>query len=98
MGRVAVADPADERAEAIKRINARRDFTKHVVVYAVVNAALILIWLVTSTGYFWPGWVLGGWGIGLALHAWDTYGRRPISEDDIQREIQRSQRSGGAEP
>jgi hypothetical protein len=47
---MATKDPANERANAIKRINARRDFAKHLVVYAVVNAGLIVIWLVTSAG------------------------------------------------
>ena len=91
----ATTDPTDRRAAAIKRINARRDFIKHLIVYAVVNAGLIVIWAVTSAGYFWPGWVLGGWGIGLVLHGWDLYGRRPISEEDIRREIERAQRRSG---
>ena len=89
---LASTDPAGERAAAIKRINARRDFFKHITVYAVVNAGLIVIWLVTGAGYFWPGWVLGGWGIGLVLHGWDLYGRRPISEAEIQREMERGRR------
>jgi hypothetical protein len=80
---------ADARAAAVKRLTARRDFGGHVVAYLVVNAAVLAIWLVTGHGYFWPGWVLGGWGIGLALHAWDVFGRRPISEDDIRREMTR---------
>ena len=33
--------------------------------------------------------VLGGWGIGLAANAWDVYGRKPISEAEIQREAER---------
>ena len=35
------------------------------------------------------GWVLAGWGIGLAFNAWEAYGRgnRAISEDEIQREM-----------
>ena len=45
-------------------------------------------------GYFWPGWVLGGSGIRVALYAWEVYGRRPIVEDDIAREMRRH--PGGA--
>ena len=33
----------------------------------MVNAFLIGVWALTGHGYFWPAWVLGGWGIGLAL-------------------------------
>jgi len=59
-----------------------------------VNVGLVIIWLVTGSGYFWPGWVLGGWGIGLLLHAWEVFGRRPISEADILREMDRQRGSG----
>lgn len=87
------ADPADARAAAVKRLQARRDFATHLVTYLVVNAGLVLIWFVTGHGYFWPGWVLGGWAIAVALHAWEVYGRRAISEEDIVREMTRR---GGA--
>ena len=30
-----------------------------------------------------------GWGVGLAANAWDVYGRRPITEDEIRRETDR---------
>jgi hypothetical protein len=82
-------DPTDARAAAVKRLTARRDFAAHLVSYVVVNAALIVVWFATGHGYFWPAWVIGGWGIGLAMHAWDVYGRRPISEEDIRREMNR---------
>lgn len=88
--------PTDEetREMAIKAIKRKRDFMSHLVAYCVVNAFLIGVWALTWRGYFWPGWVLGGWGIGLALNAWDVYGRRPdvISETDIQKEIDRQRR------
>ncbi len=82
-------DPADARAAAVKRLTARRDFAAHLLCYVVFNAALIVVWLVTGHGYFWPAWVLGAWGVGLAMHAWDVYGRRPITEEDIRREMNR---------
>ena len=36
----APVDPADARAAAIKRLNARRDFGMHVVTYVIVNVGL----------------------------------------------------------
>jgi hypothetical protein len=38
--------------------------------------------------------VLAGWGIGLAFNAWDAYGRgnRGITEEEIQREMDRRRR------
>jgi hypothetical protein len=88
-----VTDPMDGRAAAIKRLSARRDFATHVIAYVVINSALVAIWLVTGMGYFWPGWVIGIWGAGLAIHAWETFGRRPITEEEIRREIDRQRGS-----
>ncbi len=33
--------------------------------YLSVNAFLIGVWWFTGHGYFWPFWVLAGWGIGV---------------------------------
>ena len=84
---------ADERQHARKRVQARRDFGAHLVSYLVVNAFLILVWAVTGAGYFWPIWVIGGWGVGLALHAWDTFLRKPVTEADVDAELTRQRRS-----
>jgi hypothetical protein len=46
-----------------------RRFYTDVLIYAVVNIGLILIWAVSGGGYFWPIWVIIGWGIGLGVHA-----------------------------
>jgi hypothetical protein len=87
---------ADDRTEptarglAIKRVKDKRDFTTHAVTYLVVNTFLILVWYLSGAGYFWPGWVLAGWGIGLVLNGWEVYGRKPISEADIEREMRQS--------
>ncbi len=78
-----------EREQARKRLQDRRDFGSHLVAYVVVNAFLIGVWAMTGAGYFWPAWVLAGWGIGLVLHAWDVFFRRPITEADIDEEIRR---------
>ena len=79
------------RERARKRLQSRRDLSAHAVVYVVVNAFLIGIWAFTGRGYFWPGWVIGGWGIGLALNAWDVLLRRPVTEADIDEELRRRQ-------
>ena len=77
------------RAAAVKRLEEKRDFRTHIVSYLVINTFLIAIWAITGSGYFWPAWVLFGWGIGLVLHAWTLYGQRPITEDDIEREMRK---------
>ena len=85
-----VTDPAVfERLEARKRLDARRKVVSDVVSYVVINAFLVFVWFVTGAGYFWPGWVMAGWGILLALHAWDVFWRRPITEAEIDQEVSR---------
>jgi hypothetical protein len=81
--------PLSTRDAARQRLQARRDFSAHLVAYVVVNTFLVVIWAMTGAGYFWPAWVLGGWGIGLVLHAWETFVRRPITESDVDAELRR---------
>lgn len=81
--------PGGEREQALERLKKRRDFQGHVVAYLVVNAALWGIWAATGAGYPWPAWISGGWGIGLVLNAWEVYFRAPITETDVQQEIER---------
>jgi hypothetical protein len=80
---------SEEWKAAHKRLTDRRDFGAHLVAYVVVNLFLVLIWAFTGAGYFWPAWVLGGWGIGLAMHAWDVFFRRDITDADVEREVRR---------
>lgn len=79
------------RKQAIRSIKHRRALMRHVLGFCVVNALMIVIWLATGGGYFWPGWILLGTGIALAAD-FLTFDRRhtgDISEEDIQREMQR---------
>lgn len=79
----------DKRKAAIRRLTAKREFWNHAVTYIVVNALLVVIWAFSGRGYFWPIWAIAGWGIGLALHAWNVFFVRPISEAEIRREMER---------
>ena len=85
------AEPATEhdRAIARSRLERKRKFAGDVVAYLAFNAFLIVIWAVSGRGNFWPGWVLGGWGVLLVLDAWSLYFRRPITADDVEREMRR---------
>ena len=79
----------DRREAAVERVKAKRDFRRHVVVYVVVNLFLIGIWALGDGGFFWPIFVILGWGVGLLINGWDAYFKKPISEEEIQREIDR---------
>jgi fatty acid desaturase len=82
-------DSTEFRDLARTRLRKRRDFTSHLVSYLIINAFLVGLWALTGAGYFWPAWVLLGWGVGLVFNAWDVFFRRPISEDDVEREMRR---------
>ena len=83
----------DVREEALTRLKKKRDFRTHVFMYVAVNATLIVVWAIVSDGgLFWPIFPLLGWGVGLAANAWDVYGQKPITEEQIQREAERLKR------
>jgi hypothetical protein len=79
----------ERRQEAIKRLKDKRAFGQNLVAYVVVNAFLVGIWAIGDRGYFWPAWVMAGWGIGLVMHAYTVFFQHPITEDEIQREMRR---------
>jgi hypothetical protein len=78
----------DPREEAKKQVQRRRGLEGGAVAFVVVNAGLIAVWAATGGGYFWPGWVIGAWGIGLVLAFWD-YRRGPITDAEIDAEMKR---------
>ena len=77
------------RTEARRRLKERRDFPSHLAAYVVINAMFIAIWAMTGAGFFWPGIILAAWGVGVLLHAWSIYFARPITDDEVQREMDR---------
>ncbi len=81
------ATPAGHQA-AVKRIRAKRAFGLHATVYVAVNLLLVAVWALTGRGYFWPIWPILGWGVGLLVHYWTVFLLRPISEDEIRREME----------
>ena len=69
------------------RVEKKRKVRTDLVTYVVVNLFLIAVWAVTGFGYFWPGWVMAGWAVLLGLDIWSVYARKPITDEDIQREL-----------
>jgi uncharacterized membrane protein YecN with MAPEG domain len=89
-----IHDPV--RRAAFGRLKRRQEFQQNLAAYVVINAFLVGVWAITGAGYFWPAWVLGGWGIGLVMHAWTVYGQKPITAQDVEREARRM--GGPSEP
>lgn len=81
-----------ERAMARKRIEKRRNLQGTLVAYVVINAFLVGVWAMTGRGYFWPAWILAGWGVGLLLGFWD-YLRGPVTDADVDRELDQMRRT-----
>jgi hypothetical protein len=83
------------RDKALQQLKKRRDFHGHLLVYALVNAFLVVIWVVIGPhGFFWPVFPIVGWGIGVVMNAWDVYWRPEITEQDIDHEMKRQHRRG----
>lgn len=83
------------RRMAEKRADAKLGFRSHFLAYAIVNAGLICINLLTSRDYFWFVWPMFGWGIGLVAHFAAVYVDDGDSrEKAIQVELERLRRRG----
>ncbi|MHB8233163.1 MAG: 2TM domain-containing protein [Solirubrobacteraceae bacterium] len=81
--------PASERDAALLRLKKKRDLRGHAFAFVVINAAVWGIWAATGAGDLWPMWLTGIWAIGLVFNAWDVYFRKPITEEDVRREVGR---------
>ena len=90
---VVATSPEGLREQALRRVKKRRDLHTHAFAYVTVNVLIWGVWAIIGatahTWFPWPLWVTLGWGIGLAFNAWDVYFRRPISEAELGREMER---------
>ena len=76
------------RASARKRVEKRRGLQGGLVASVVINTFLVAVWAMTGAGYFWPAWLIVGWGVGMLLGLWD-YLRGPVTDADIDDEVRR---------
>ena len=78
------------RRRAMEQLRKRHDFYGHLLVYVLVNAALVAIWAIAGGGFlFWPIFVILFWGIGLVMHAWDVFHPFDADETNIRQEMDR---------
>jgi fatty acid desaturase len=72
-----------------KRIQKRHRLRVDFAAYLLINAFLVVVWASGGRGYFWPGWVMAGWGVLLLLDAWNLYDQEPITGDDLDHELRK---------
>lgn len=84
-----VVDEQLLRDRALKQLKKRRDFGAHLLVYLLVNTAIVVVWAMTSNGFFWPVFPIVFWGIGVVMNAWDVWRGDSFSEAQIAREMER---------
>jgi hypothetical protein len=83
---------------ARRRAVARQGPHVHAGIFAIVMTVLVIIWAITSAGYFWPIWPLLGWGALLALHTWIVRPWHRPDADPNARTPRTSEASGEARP
>jgi len=84
-------DENDAREIALKRLKAKRAFRGMVFTAIGVSLLMVVIWLLSGRGYFWPIWVMFGLGIAVITTGWSAYGpaSSPITEEEIQAEAEK---------
>jgi fatty acid desaturase len=82
--------------EARKRVAEKKEFRTHFIVYLCVNALLVIIWAVTSRGFPWFVFPLGGWGIGVLFHFLNVYVfSREADTREIEKEAEKIRKRRG---
>jgi len=94
-----MAERNDElRNFAEKQLKKKQDFRTYMWVYAAVVALTSGVWFITSpSATYWPVWVILGMGIAAIFVGLDAYGRlggKPITDDQIDAEVERLRRKG----
>jgi len=91
-GTLPVPPEAELRQLAIRRLKKKGEFRSHLYVYLVVNLGLWAVWFIDglngSFGFPWPVFPTLFWGLFVVGHASDVYGRDPLREDRVQREME----------
>ena len=58
-----------QEQEAFKYVRNLRRFYLHLSKYVVITLALLAVNLIFAPQHLWVWWVIGGWGLGVLLHA-----------------------------
>jgi signal transduction histidine kinase len=58
---------------------ARRAVSIHAITMACIGGFLILVWLLTTRGYFWPMWPLLALALPVAIHWWIVFAEERVA-------------------
>ncbi|HEX2840202.1 2TM domain-containing protein [Hyphomicrobium sp.] len=81
-------DDLFEQLMESERDKAINGFYTHFIVFLAVIAGLALVNLISGDS-FWIQWVVLGWGLGIAFHAYRIFVKKPQEEHKI-RELRRA--------
>lgn len=80
------------RKQIEKKFEERQGLIIHGAAFVVMNLIFWALWLAGGSGFPWPVFVTGGWGVGMVAHVLDyhyKYGgaerREPFIQDEIER-------------
>jgi len=62
-----------QEEEAFRQVRKLRGFYLHLIRYLIVVLALLAINLIVSPQRMWVFWVMGGWGLGIVMHAFRVF-------------------------
>ncbi len=75
---------------AQKRINEKRKFRKHFLVFILVNTFLAVVNLfLSNTNDLWFLYSLFGWGIGITMQYYNVYIQPEWEEKEFKKEVNR---------
>ena len=86
---VRIALRNEVRRKVRNRVRAKIAFVWHLVVFAMVNAALYAINQVYSPETTWFVWPLAGWGAALIMHGLVTFTGTGLTENMVETEVER---------
>jgi 2TM domain-containing protein len=91
---IMVSTTEPRREQAIQRIKAQKIhiFSMNLLVYVIVNAALVVavaagITRLIPPGFFWPSVSIVVWGAALAIWGYRTFRGHVYPEEQVQREM-----------
>lgn len=79
--------------KAAKRVRDLKGFYGNLTSYCLVIPFLLILNLLTSPGHLWFYWPMLGWGLGLTIHAVNTFGIGKNWEEKKIKELMEQERS-----